>query len=240
LRVLMNNLFCRVSDRSRQRKLDLFNQFMRPTPQARILDLGGEAAHSPQSHKQLLDTYPYRRRVVLVNLHFASVKHAAAVLPEIAPICGDGLMLPFSDKTFDVCYCNAVVEHLFTWENQQRFAAEIMRVARSWFVTTPNRWFPFEPHLRLPLVTWLPQSWQHRVGYRFGYNHLAHRYMSGSDRRDIRLLSCRELRKLFPGSLVLRNRVTGLTPTFIAVGGEVLKEAAERRGVAQLRSAVTS
>jgi hypothetical protein len=35
-------------------------------------------------------------------------------------------------------------------------AAEIMRVGKKWFITTPNRWFPFEFHLRLPVVSWLP------------------------------------------------------------------------------------
>jgi len=222
---LLQRPFHYVSNRSRQRKLDVFFSVMNPTPSSWVLDLGGEATHPAQPHKQLLDIYPFRDRLVLVNLLLSNVQAAARALPGLKCVCGDGLRLPFADKTFDVCYCNAVIEHLFTWENQRRFAAEIMRVAKSWFVTTPNRWFPFEPHLRLPLVTWLPQSWQHMIGYYIGYNHLRRRYARGSDRREIRLLGSRELRQLFPGSRILRNGFVGFTPTFLVVGGERLQAA---------------
>src|SRR5919202_1557251 len=33
---------------------------------------------------------------------------------------------------------------------------ERCRVARRVFVTTPNRWFPLDPHTLLPFVHWLP------------------------------------------------------------------------------------
>jgi hypothetical protein len=220
---LLQKPFRYVSDRSRQRKLDLFFETMRPTPQMRVLDLGGEAAQPTQPHKQILDVYPHRDKLVLVNLFYDNVAAAAKALPGLRVVCGDGLKLPFADKSFDIVYCNAVIEHVFTWENQQRLASEIMRVAKSWFVTTPNRWFPFEPHLRLPLVTWLPQRWQHWIGWHFGYNHLARKYKRGSDRTELCLLSRRQLYKLFPGSEVRRNGVVGFTPTFIVVGGEVLE-----------------
>ncbi len=229
---LMNRLFRVVSDRSRQRKLDLFFQIMRPAPHWRVLDLGGEAPNEHQPHKQLLNSYPHRDRLVLVNLFYPNVKRAAEVLPGLTAVCGSGLQLPFADKSFDVCYCNAVIEHLFSWDNQKLFAREIMRVAKSWFVTTPNRWFPFEPHMRLPFITWLPQTWQHRLGYQFGYHHLRKRYKKGSDFSEVRLLGRRQMRNLFPGSQVIRNGVVGFTPTFIAVGGEVLtREAFGEAGI---------
>jgi SAM-dependent methyltransferase len=220
--MLLDKAFRTVSDRSRRRKLELFYQIMQPTPQMRILDLGGEASHANQPNKQLLDVYPHRDRLVLVNLFFPNAKRATEVLPGLTALCGDGLRLPFADKSFDVCYCNAVIEHLFNYENQVKFAREIMRVAKRWFVTTPNRWFPFEPHMRLPFVTWLPQSWQHSIGYRFGYHHLRKRYASGCDRTELRLLSRRQLARLFPGSRIIRNGVPGFTPTYIAAGPESL------------------
>lgn len=219
-------MFRRISDRSRRRKLDLFFSLMRPTQEMRLLDLGGEARHPGQPNKQLLDIYPFRERIVLVNLFYPNVKRAEEMLPGLMGVCGNGLRLPFADKSFDICYCNAVIEHLFNEANQKQFAAEIMRVSRSWFVTTPNRWFPFEPHLRLPFVTWLPQSWQHAIGWRFGYNHLRKRYARGCDRSELRLLSRRQLAAFFPGSRIIRNGVIGFTPTYIALGGEALSKPA--------------
>ena len=76
--------------------------------------------------------------------------------PEIEAVVGDARDLPWPDKYFDAVYCNAVIEHLGDFENQKKMAAEIMRVGKRWFVTTPNRWYSFEFHLRLPFVTWLP------------------------------------------------------------------------------------
>ncbi len=222
---LANQIFHQVSDRSRQRKLDLFQSLMHPTPRSLVLDLGGEAPQSSQPHKQLLTSYAHRDRMVLVNLFYPNVKKARETLG-ITALCGDGLRLPFADKSFDICYCNAVIEHLFTADNQSLFATEIMRVAKSWFVTTPNRWFPFEPHLRLPFVTWLPQSWQHKIGWQMGYNHLRRRYAKGSDRTEIRLLSRRQMKTLFPTSRIIRNGIIGFTPTFIAAGGEAIGTAA--------------
>jgi hypothetical protein len=72
----------------------------------------------------------------------------------------NGCALPFRDKSFDVVYSNAVIEHLADRYAQQRFAAEVVRAGRGWFVTTPNLYYPVEPHYHLPLVQFLPQRWQ--------------------------------------------------------------------------------
>ena len=65
--------------------------------------------------------------------------------------------LPFADAEFDLAYCNSVIEHV---ERLQRpaFAAELRRVARGWYVQTPARSFPIEPHSLLPGAQWLPSS----------------------------------------------------------------------------------
>jgi hypothetical protein len=192
-----------------------------------VLDVGGEAGdragNAVQPNKQILDCYPDKSNVVLLNLSLPDVVRARRAVPGLKGVCGTGLRLPLADKSVDICYCNAVIEHVFNFANQVTFANEIMRVARSWFVTTPNRWFPFEPHLRLPLVTWLPQRWQHKLGRRFGYLHLEKKYGSGADRSDICLLSRGRLKKLFPTSRVRRIGVPGFTPAFVAYGGAVLE-----------------
>jgi hypothetical protein len=218
-------MFRSVSDKSRQRKLDLFYRTFEPSEELTILDLGGEASHPDQPNLQLLSSYKWRHRLTLVNLFFPDAQRAVDVLPGLKAVCGNGCSLPFEDKQFDICYCNAVIEHLFSWENQVRFASEIRRVARSWFVTTPNRWFPFEPHMRLPGVTWLPRAWQHGIGKTYSYHHIHRKYISGTDWSEIRLLSRCELQRLFPGSKVIRNGTVGWTPTFIAIGGDVLNKA---------------
>src|SRR5436305_9486326 len=82
-------------------------------------------------------------------------------------VAGDGRALPFRDGAFDVVFSNSVIEHVGDAASQRRFAREVARVGRAYWVQTPNRWFPVEQHLLTPLVHWLPKQWQRRLVPRF-------------------------------------------------------------------------
>jgi ubiquinone/menaquinone biosynthesis C-methylase UbiE len=63
--------------------------------------------------------------------------------------------LPFPDQSFAIAVSNAVLEHVGSYDNQRRFVAEMMRVARQVFITVPNRFFPVEHHTAIPLLHYL-------------------------------------------------------------------------------------
>jgi len=156
-----------------------------------------------------------------LNLSREHIEHIKKVYPEVNGVVGnacDGL--PWPDGYFDVVYCNAVIEHLGTLSRQRKLASEIMRVGRGWFVTTPNRWYPFEFHLRLPLVTWLPFHGYHWASRLIHYNHVEKKYtyLSGICDEELRLMTVRELRCCFPDSKIVRQRVTFMPETLVAVG----------------------
>ena len=119
----------------------------------------------------------------------------------------DARDLPFADGEFDIAYSNSLIEHLPPGD-RAGVAAEMARVGRRLFVQTPNRWFPVEPHALLPLVHWLPRPLGRRL-WRLG--------VTGEPFDDIRLLDARELRRLFPGARIVRERVGPLTKSLIAV-----------------------
>src|SRR5258706_140697 len=73
-------------------------------------------------------------------------------------VVGDGCHLPFGDRSFDIAFSNSVIEHVGTLEAQIMFANEFRRVARKYFLQTPNRHFPIEPHYLFPLFQFLPIS----------------------------------------------------------------------------------
>jgi SAM-dependent methyltransferase len=182
------------------------------TSETRVLDVGG----TPDTWEPLAQ----RPRVTLLNTPRTKEDFAGAS----AWVAGDGRALPFRDRAFDVVFSNSVIEHVGDLESQQRFAREISRVGRAYWVQTPNRWFPVEQHLLTPLVHWLPKSWQRRIVPRFTLWSALVR--PSADRRefylrhyldDVRLLDAREVAAFFPGARVLRERILGWTKSLIAI-----------------------
>jgi SAM-dependent methyltransferase len=94
--------------------------------------------------------------------------------------------LPFDDGAFDLAYASSVVEHIAP-PRRAAFAAELRRVARGWYVQTPARSFPIEPHALLPFAHWLPAGPRRRYWRLGAMGHW----------EDISLLRRAELEALF-------------------------------------------
>lgn len=94
--------------------------------------------------------------------------------------------LPFEDDAFDLAYSNSVIEHVDP-ARRARFAAELRRVARGWYVQTPAIGFPIDPHSLLPFAHWLP------VAIREPYWRLG----AGGEWEDIHLLRRAEMAAWF-------------------------------------------
>jgi SAM-dependent methyltransferase len=112
--------------------------------------------------------------------------------------------LPFAEGEFDLVYCSSVIEHVPP-ARRAAFAAEVRRVGRGWFVQTPARSFPIEPHSLLPFAHWLPPHLR-RPYWRLG---------AASDWEHIELLPRRELQALF--GTALPERVGPLVKSWLCV-----------------------
>jgi len=199
-----------ISTHFRRRRMRRFAAAMGMGPETRVLDVGG----TPDFWR-LLAAPP---RVTLLNMPRAS----EALGTGSSWVAGDGRSLPFRDGAFEVVFSNSVIEHVGDRESQARFAGEIMRVGRRFWVQTPNRWFPLEQHLLLPLAHWLPHGWQRGLAPRLSLVRFA--LGLSPDRlafylrhylEEIRLLDAAGLRALFPGARLLRERFCGWTKSLV-------------------------
>jgi hypothetical protein len=159
------------------------------------------------------------------DVHITAVNIApdAKVHENIDPVEGDATDLSaHADGSFDIAFSHSVIEHLFTWESQVRMAREMMRVGRAYFCQTPNYWFPMEPHFHVPGWQWLPVPVRVAIlrrrdcGFR---RRTPDRDAALRSVSEIRLLSRRELRRLFPGCSFHAERYAGLVKSWSAWGG---------------------
>jgi hypothetical protein len=125
----------------------------------------------------------------------------------------DGCDLPFADKAFEVAFSNSVIEHLSNYEAQRRFGREIQRVGRRYFVQTPNRWFPIEPHYLFPFFQFLPVALQRWLHTHFNVGTFKKTDAFGT----IRLMTERELEDLFPEAHIVAERFGPLVKSWYAV-----------------------
>jgi len=154
-------------------------------------------------------------RVVIVNLEPPSTPE-----PRFDWVIADGRNLPFRDGAFDVTFSNSVVEHIPGLENRRAYAREAARVGLGYYVQTPYRWFPVEPHLMTPLIHFLPRTWQRLLLRNFTVWGVLERPTPAGCAdflRDIDLLTTPELRALFPDCEIWKERFLGFLKSITAV-----------------------
>ena len=206
------SLATQVSAFNRMRKWNLFLDQVKVDPNTTILDVGyAEKEHSAIDNF-IEKHYPYPQQITALGIQKGESFQKR--YPLVKAVSYDGKDFPFPDKTFDVCWSNAVIEHVGDADLQLHFLKEIVRVSRRAFVTTPNRLFPVEVHTRTPLLHLLPKPAFDAFLRATGRSWAAGDYMH--------LLTESGLRKLLARCGVsryrlFRNRLAGFTLDFVLV-----------------------
>jgi hypothetical protein len=172
-----------------------------------VLDLGGDARAW-----RLSGLRP--AHVTLLNVVGQEVEEAW-----MSAEVGDACDPPRRLLDADLIYSNSVIEHVGGHWRRQRFAEAVRSAPRYW-VQTPNRHFPIEPHFMIPLAQYLPPAAQARliVAWPLGnYAALEDREVALRRVLDIELLTRPEMALYFPDAEIRTERALGMTKSFIAV-----------------------
>lgn len=188
-----------------------FRDELKPSAGTRILDVGGFPGTWREGSGGASIEILNRHEIDAPDPDFPA---------EIDLVIGDGCALDYEDDHFDVVFSNSVIEHVGSWERQQAFAAEARRCGRALWIQTPARSFFIEPHLIAPFVHYLPHALQRRLLRHctpWGLITKPSREQVDAFLRDTRLLGHDEMRALFPDCTILRERLFGMTKSYIAV-----------------------
>ncbi|MDR0614397.1 MAG: hypothetical protein LBF82_00260, partial [Lactobacillales bacterium] len=119
-------------------------------------------------------------------------------------VYGDGCNLSeFSDHSFHIAHSNSVIEHVGNWESKVNFSRELQRVAKRYYLQTPNYWFPIEPHFMTPFFHWLPKRLRIKLLLHFNLGNYRKATTYNEARMNVErvyLLTQKELNYLYPSS----------------------------------------
>ena len=187
--------------------LSLINQLPRPL---HILDIGGT-----EDYWNMMGFNDPQVHITLLNLTTQPVSDTQ----RFTSIAGNATQLTgFNDQSVDLVYSNSVIEHLFTLEAQQKMADEIKRVGKSYFIQTPYRYFPIEPHWVFPFFQFLPRTARITLTRNFSLGHIPRindPLLAARQVDEVRLMTIPELKKMFPGGLLYKEFFLGMIKSVV-------------------------
>ena len=122
----------------------------------------------------------------------------------------------FANKSFDIVHSNSVIEHLYNFNNQSKMASEIIRVGQKHIVQTPNKYFFLEPHYLIPFFQFFPDKLKYLTITKTKLSRLKkwNKKFAKQYIKEIRLLSLKEMKILFPDSKIYYEKFLGMNKSF--------------------------
>lgn len=139
--------------------------------------------------------------------------------PNMISVKGDACNLSeYADNSFDLVFSNSVIEHLYTFENQELMAEEVQRVGKNHYIQTPYKYFFVEPHYLLPYFQFLPKKAKVFVlsktklsrGTKISHDE------AKDQAEQIILVSKKKMKQLFPESKIYKEKFLGMTKSLTA------------------------
>jgi hypothetical protein len=203
--------FANLSVKMRTSQFREFEKIIKPTSKDRILDVGVTSDESLKDANLFEKLYKWPKNLTAATIedkdkikqHFPKVK-VVKIIP--------GKKLPFKSKSFDVVVSWATLEHVGSRKEQKDFIKEMLRVGNRIFITTPDRFAPYEPHTGFWFLHWLPLNCFRKIC------NLTNNKFWG-DKKNLNPLTKSDLRKMHLGRKVeIKSfKMLRLIPAHIAI-----------------------
>jgi len=195
-----------LTQRFRQQRNEELKRRFPDLAEMRVLDLGGTPIFWRVAGLRA-------QHVTIVNLD------RPEDLPEpwMDVIQGDGCVGGFGK--FDLVFSNSLLEHVGGHTRRQQFADVVHESAPAYWIQTPYRYFPIEPHWLFPGFQFLPFAARVAITK---HRNFGHDTMVKDTARavalvsSIELLSATEMRAYFPDGNIWYERIGGLTKSIVA------------------------
>ena len=203
------------ANKLRRRRFAFFLSLIKDIPRPlRIIDIGGT-----ENYWEQMGVLPSEDiHITLLNLKETKVKY-----PNVVSVPGDARNIKdFADNSFDIAFSNSVIEHVGTYNDQLAMAGEMTRLAKKIYLQTPNKYFPLEPHFLFPFFQFFPIRMRVWLLMRFKlgwYPRFKEKSKATEVAKSIRLLSYKELKSLFKGAEIKKEKIFGITKSFVLIKG---------------------
>ncbi|MGP2439522.1 class I SAM-dependent methyltransferase [Streptomyces sp. JW3] len=202
-----------LGERLRLARWERFQRCFPGIEHMRVVDLGGTA--------EMWLRAPLRaKHVHLINLEEHPAELPDWITAEVADVTDAAVAAELSAHGgYDLVFSNSVIEHVGGHGQRRKFVAAVESLAPRHWIQTPYRYFPVEPHFVAPGFQFLPLAARARLVRRWPLVHSRPDSPESAMNAviNIELLTRTEMRYLFPGSVLISERVLGAPKSLIAV-----------------------
>jgi hypothetical protein len=191
---------------ARARRWEKFHATFPDIGEMKVLDLGGRPEY--------WITAPVRpKHVTCVNLD----QPVTSDVQWIEYVCGDACV-PIVGE-FDLVVSNSLLEHVGGHQSRLRLAEAVRSSADRYWVQTPYRYFPIEPHWLFPGMQWLPHRARVEVSLRWSFGHVQTSTREAAEDRvnEVDLVGIDQMRGYFPDADIWYERMAGLVKSLVAI-----------------------
>jgi len=204
----MKVLFKYFSYKSRQKRIEHFLKSFSLNSKTKLLDLG--ASNGEYTAKLIKGTKLKKKNIYIADIDKKSLEQANKNYGFKTILIKENQKIKFKDKYFDIVFSNSVIEHVTLkkkdiWNiksskkfkkesfiNQSKFANEIIRLGKNFYVQTPNKYFLLETHSWLPFIQYLPRF------VLIPFIKFMNKFWIKKNQPDWNLLDKKDMKKLFP------------------------------------------